>query len=820
VELRFSSHLENRSIGVSLLLAENEESCTQTDLSLLERLLPEEYTWTPLSLETGLAPCPQLPQGANWRVARLVRRIEMFDLPACFPWLHGRSARREASQQAAASGTAGSTAPQPSGKPSARTQQAPAPSTGFGYRRKRRIPILGWPIEEQFISQALCLPLLGEMKDHFPDRRRLCQEMQEAAPVVLSITLHPIDEVLLEEDRATATYLREWLAYFSQALAEAGYARIDQLRAVYDRYWLPITHLCSMTVRIAAIEDSRALSVAHCLCARLGGMRAFEVRAPSKSLSSLEPIARASEKDGDALSHWLRSLGVVEDRGYSGFLTRMPHLYTLEEAERLFRLPFARDAGLPGIPTRPLPPFHAACIKFQPRSAPPPADSVRVGLTQTSALSGADGQDTQLWHSVPIRDLCKHALIVGSTGSGKTVFTTFLLRELRRLAIPFLVIEPVKTEYYDRLRPDIPQLVRWRFEGADDGKPAADFLPFDPMRLQPGVTVARHVSYLKSCFEAAFPLTDVLALVLENGLRAYYTRLPRDGGCGLGVFSRGGSRAHRIIHNEVYPSFQTFTKFFLHRFLEETLAPPQGGGRASPAAVELLFNWRQLFVRRFDNLLQGPLGEAIRRADSLAVKDLTRYYNPLYHMLQKPTVLELDGLADNEQKSLMMAFLLTFLFERRQAEDLYRREGKLGPLDSHLSHVLIVEEAHRLLARSAAAGTQRGESVGQDSRARAVSLFVDMLAEIRAFGQGIVVVEQIPTKIVLEAVKNTNLKIMLRLTSRDDRDFLGEAMNFNEEQKRFVTSLCPGEFVAFAENVDQPLLLRLPRPEEWEPLFP
>jgi hypothetical protein len=90
-----------------------------------------------------------------------------------------------------------------------------------------------------------------------------------------------------------------------------------------------------------------------------------------------------------------------------------------------------------------------------------------------------------------------------------------------------------------------------------------------------------------------------------------------------------------------------------------------------------------------------------------------------------------------------------------------------------------------------------------------------MLAEIRAFRQGLVIVEQIPTKLVPAAVKNTNLKIMLRLTSRDDRDYLGEAMSFNESQKQFVNFLRAEkgnqvQYVAFDENVDQPILLSLP----------
>jgi DNA helicase HerA-like ATPase len=136
----------------------------------------------------------------------------------------------------------------------------------------------------------------------------------------------------------------------------------------------------------------------------------------------------------------------------------------------------------------------------------------------------------------------------------------------------------------------------------------------------------------------------------------------------------------------------------------------------------------------------------------------------------------------------------------------------------------VIEEAHRLLENPGGGG-RGGEVVGADARTKAVALFVDMLAEIRAFGQGIMIVEQIPTKLADAAIKNTNLKIMLRLTSRDDRDYLGEAMNFNEEQKQFVSTLRAErngqvQYVAFDENVDQPVLLSLPlRPRNGGRLF-
>ena len=158
-----------------------------------------------------------------------------------------------------------------------------------------------------------------------------------------------------------------------------------------------------------------------------------------------------------------------------------------------------------------------------------------------------------------------------------------------------------------------------------------------------------------------------------------------------------------------------------------------------------------------------------------------------------------------------MAFLMTFLYERRQVNDMLAREEGREP-DQKLRHVMVIEEAHRLLANPRQSPWRERRD---GPRAKAVALFVDMLAEIRAFGQGLVIVEQIPTKLVPEAIKNTNLKVMLRLTARDDRDYLGEAMNFNEDQKRFVNTLRAErgqqvQYVAFDENVDQPVLLSMP----------
>jgi len=117
-----------------------------------------------------------------------------------------------------------------------------------------------------------------------------------------------------------------------------------------------------------------------------------------------------------------------------------------------------------------------------------------------------------------------------------------------------------------------------------------------------------------------------------------------------------------------------------------------------------------------------------------------------------------------------------------------------------LLHVIVIEEAHRLLR------------AGREGRAsaHAVELFASMLAEIRAYGVGLVIAEQIPAKLLPDAVKNTALKVVHRLPARDDRDLVGAAMNLDEDQSRQVVSLPPGVAAVFADGMDRPLRVRVP----------
>lgn len=824
-EIRFGSLAPSSPAFVCLRLHGQPSEDIRNELRQVEELLPPEYQWES-------APTPEPP--ARVRIARVVRRVEMVDLPAV-----SLSALR-----------GGTWVPEVNRVPAPGATPAPAPSpraqipllagnltlvrTGQS-RSLREIPGAETTFDEMLIRQ-FCMPLPGLLSEHTPRARALFQGIQRAGFALVSLCLHPMEPAERTRLQGVALHFERILDPFLDHMKSHGFTDATTLKTAFSRFALPEGYLFYVSIRVAAATTAAAVSVANLVAESRGGALAFRVLPPTKDVSAAALIDPELDVSGPGWSEQRHAgerarqqrelaenhVAAVEDPEIAGFLLHLPHVYSLHEAARVLWLPEADDEGLPGLSTHVVPPFAVPSLSFLPvldaagTLTPPPSDRVRLGMLQTAGLSAglepAARFAGQAWHSLDPRDLTKHALIVGSTGSGKSLTTLFLARELARLQVPLMIVEPVKTEYYARLQGKVPGLLRASLEGGENGRPGRDYLAFDPLRIPPRTTVARHCSYLKSCFEAAFSLNEFLAILLENGLLAYYQGPKEEGGCALHLFSRGGPATGEIRDGRVYPSFATFRRYFTDTFLKRELES-YVQNRQDTELRQIV----DIFKRRFVNLGEGVIGQCFKLADALYLSRHgdPRAYDPFETYLAHSLVVELDALPDADHKALLMALLLSRLYEYRQAEDFHARNGG-PPLSPGLRHFLIVEEAHRLLSNEAVGARRSQETVGQSAKAKAVQLFVDMLAEVRAYGQGLAIVEQIPTKIVPEAVKNTNLKIMLRLTSSDDREFLGSAMSFTPAQMRFVTHLKADRqqinLVVFEEGVEQPLLLSLPLP--------
>lgn len=80
-----------------------------------------------------------------------------------------------------------------------------------------------------------------------------------------------------------------------------------------------------------------------------------------------------------------------------------------------------------------------------------------------------------------------------------------------------------------------------------------------------------------------------------------------------------------------------------------------------------------------------------------------------------------------------------------------------------------------------------------------------MLAEVRKYGEGLIIVDQSPNKLASDVLKNTNTKIIHRIHARDDKNSVGDSMLMDDKQKDFLSALDVGHAIIFTENTDKPL---------------
>lgn len=411
--------------------------------------------------------------------------------------------------------------------------------------------------------------------------------------------------------------------------------------------------------------------------------------------------------------------------------------------------------------------------------AAPSADAIPVG----QVLDG--NNPTGGWFSVERADFAKHGLVVGVTGSGKTNTIFHLLDKLwnQGKGIPFLVIEPAKTEYRDLLnRPAFQKVMRIYTLGDERVAPYR----LNPFEFEIGsgenrVHVQTHIDYLKSVFNAAFVLYAPMPYVLETCLHEIY----QDKGWDLTTSQNRRLPVNQRGHEAQWPVFPTLTE--LYNKIDEV--------------VDRL-GYEERIERDVKAGLKARIG-SLRLGGKGLMLD-TRSGVPLADLLARPTVLELERVGNDDEKAFLIGLILTRLYEYRSVQA--RSASNLPPVQ----HVTVFEEAHRLLKNvPIEVGSEEANTKGQ-----AVETFANMLSEIRAYGQGVLIAEQIPTKLAPDAIKNTNLKIMHRVVAADDRDIMSGAMNLSPEQNRVITSLGPGQAAAFAEGADNPYLIQVVRQPE------
>jgi hypothetical protein len=426
-------------------------------------------------------------------------------------------------------------------------------------------------------------------------------------------------------------------------------------------------------------------------------------------------------------------------------------------------VPFAATAGvlaaLAGLPRREVPGVRVLDVGYFDVTAEPfGGDSVSLGTI-------LDGKDRPVGSfGVPLPTLNRHALVTGATGSGKSQTVKHLLDQLTRGGIPWLVIEPVKSEY---------TAIAGRIAAAggqltviNPADPDAIPLAVNPLAPEPGYPVQAHIDMVRALFLAAFDAHEPFPQIMSQALQRVYES------CGWDPVS-GAGQPGAVVPPAV-PTLEQLQAAAIEVIADVGYGP------------ELSADVRGFVDVRLRSLRTGSAGRFFEGGHPADISEL----------LRRNAVLAIEDVANDEDKAFLIGTLIIRIVEHLRLRA--REQADLAG-DEQLRHVIVIEEAHRLL---------RADREG--ASAHAVELFAGLLAEIRAYGEGLVIAEQIPAKLVPDVVKNTALKVLHRLPAADDRELVGATMNLDAEQSRQVVSFAPGVAAVFADGMDRPLRVRVP----------
>ena len=352
----------------------------------------------------------------------------------------------------------------------------------------------------------------------------------------------------------------------------------------------------------------------------------------------------------------------------------------------------------------------------------------------------------------PDKLFTRHMLIVGTPGTGKTTFSVHLLLQFARRGIPFLAIEPTKTEY--RAMIDSVKNLQVFTPGNNSVSP---FIvnPFLPPR---GIRVEQYIPSLVSAFEAAFSMPSPLDILFLNAIRASYTRY--------------GWKDYSMLGDPDVRPFGLYEFILIFRELLES----------SSYSREVKSNLQSGGLYRLMNLIQQN-SNIYDNIHTIPIEDL----------LSAPTVLELNAIDNAEQKSLIMALLLINIC-------VYTKHNQAG--DGKLKNAILIDEAHVLLG-----GQGAGKEDGAGSRGTTVRALQDMIAEIRSYGTSMIIADQSPTKVSREVVANTDIKVAFRLVQGVEKELIADSTNMDENQKEELSRLRTGEAFVFHSLLDAPQLV-------------
>lgn len=355
----------------------------------------------------------------------------------------------------------------------------------------------------------------------------------------------------------------------------------------------------------------------------------------------------------------------------------------------------------------------------------------------------------------------KHIFVTGVTGSGKTTTCQNLLLNSN---LPFMVIEPAKTEYRI-LKNKYDDFVIFTL-----GNDAVAPFRLNPFEFFPHESITSHVDMVKASIEAAFDMEAAIPQIIESAIYKAYEKSGWNIETNVNELYEAKGKEPFASDSTAFPT------------LSEVIAQVDKVVQEQGFADRLKSDYIGSIKARLQSLTIGAKGQMLNTKRSVDFKELI-------HMR---VVLEIEEIRSGNEKAFVMGLVMAHLNEAIKAEFFSNPSFK---------HITLIEEAHRLLSKF-----NPGDS---PNKKHGAEVFADMLAEVRKYGESLIIADQIPDKMIPEVLKNTNTKIVHRLFAQDDKNAIGNTMALTDEQKNFLSSLDVGRAVLFSQSYEKAIQLQM-----------
>lgn len=354
-----------------------------------------------------------------------------------------------------------------------------------------------------------------------------------------------------------------------------------------------------------------------------------------------------------------------------------------------------------------------------------------------------------------LNKLSSHTFITGCTGSGKTNTVLNILEEAERYGIKYLVIEPAKGEYKIHLGGKAGVKVF----GTNPN--FTETLKMNPFSFPENIHVLEHLDRLIEIFNACWPMYAAMPAILKEAMENAYILK------GWDIDNSNNLRDK---------SFPTFNDLLIS--VQQTIIN-------SMYSENLKSDYSGALITRIKSLTNGLFKEIFSENEI----DNDTLFN-------ENCIVDISRIGSMETKSLIMGILFLKLKEFREANNI---------INSPLSHLTVLEEAHNLLKRTSTDFSQESGNL----QGKAVEMIANSIAEMRTFGEGFIIADQSPGLLDQSVIRNTSTKIIMQLPEDVDREIAGNSCALNSDQKNEIARLENGVAIISQNNWITPVLCKI-----------